>query len=328
MSVPTMMRSVFRSRYGPPDVLEVREVPTPVPGPEQVLVRVCAATVSRTDCGGLWGAPFVYRFFCGLRRPRHIATGCDFAGEVAAVGRDVTTFRVGDRVWGFDDNSAGTHAEYVAYPVRRAIRRMPAGVDYAHAVACIEGAHYAINFLRKVPAEPGSAALVNGATGAIGWAVVQLLVRAGVRVTAVCATPQVALVRSLGPTRVIDYLKEDFTAGDDRYDVVVDAVGKSTFGRCRRILKPRGRYVSSELGPRAENLYLSVLTPPLGGKSVRFPLPVNIDASLAHMTTLVEEGHFRPLIDRTYHLDEIRDAFTYVASGQKLGNVILQPFPS
>jgi NADPH:quinone reductase-like Zn-dependent oxidoreductase len=325
MTTPVMMKAVYRSRYGSPEVLEVREVPTPVPGPDEVLVRVHAATVSRTDCGGLWGTPFVYRFFAGLPRPRHTATGCDFAGEVAAVGRDVTTFRPGDRVWGFDDNSAGTHAQYVAFPVRRAIRPMPANLDYTQAVACAEGAHYAVNFLRKVPAEPGRTALVNGATGAIGSAAVQLLVHAGVSVTAVCATPHVGLVRSLGPARVIDYLNEDFTAGDARYDFVIDAVGKSTFGRCRRILERRGRYVSSELGPGAQNLFLAMVTPLLGGRSVRFPLPVDIEASLSRITALVEQGRFRPVIDRTYPLEQIRDAFTYVASGQKIGNVILRP---
>jgi NADPH:quinone reductase-like Zn-dependent oxidoreductase len=324
MTPPAMMKAAYRSRYGPPEVLEVRDVPTPVPAPDEVLVRVHAATVSRTDCGGLWGAPFVYRFFTGLRRPRHTATGCDFAGEVEAVGKDVTTFRWGDRVWGFDDNSAGTHAQYVTFPTSQAIMPMPAGLDYAQAVACAEGAHYAVNFLRKVPAEPKRTALVNGATGAIGSAVVQLLVNAGVSVTAVCATPQVALVRALGPDRVIDYLNEDFTAGDARYDFVIDAVGKSTFGRCRRVLKRRGRYVSSELGPGAQNLFLAMVTPLLGGKSVRFPLPLDIKASMSRITALVEEGRFRPVIDRTYPLEEIRDAFSYVASGQKIGNVILR----
>lgn len=326
MTAPAMMRSVYRSRYGGPEVLEVREVPTPVPGPDEVLVRVQATTVSRTDCGGLRGAPLVYRCFTGLARPRHRATGCDFAGDVEAVGAGVTSFRRGDRVWGFDDSSAGTHAQFVTFPASGAMRLMPAGLDHAQAVACAEGAHYALNFLRKLPVEPRRAALVNGATGAIGSAAVQLLVHAGVKVTAVCATPHVELVRSLGAARVIDYLTEDFTTGDARYDFVVDAVGRSSFGRCRRILKPRGRYVSSELGHRGANVFLALLTPWLGGKSVRFPLPVNIRASLERIGALAEQGRFRPVIDRTYRLDEIRDAFTYVASGRKIGNVILRPW--
>ena len=317
------MKTAFRTRYGPPDVLEIKEVTKPKPRPGEVLVRVHAATVSRTDCGGLFGAPFVYRFFVGLPRPRHPATGCDFAGEVEEVGRDVTAFREGDRVWGFDDNCAGTHAQYVTFAANKGITTIPAGIDYAQAAACAEGAHYAINFLRKVPAAPGKRALVNGATGAIGSAAVQLLEHRGVEVTAVCATPHVALVQSLGANRVIDYLAEDFTKGDTQYDFVLEAVGKSAFRACKPILKPDGIYVSSELGPRAENLYLPLLTRVLGGQRVRFPFPLDIKDSLAQVRSLVEQGKFRPVIDRSYRLEEIRDAFEYVAGGQKIGNVIL-----
>jgi NADPH:quinone reductase-like Zn-dependent oxidoreductase len=320
------MKSVFRTRYGPPDVLEVKDLPTPAPRAGEVLVRVHAATVSRTDCGGLWGAPFIYRFFVGFPRPRHAATGCDFAGEVAAVGEGVTGFRVGDRVWGFDDNGAGTHAEYATYPVSRAIAAIPANLDYAQAAACAEGAHYAINCLRKVPAEAGRRALVNGATGAIGSATVQLLRNRGVHVTAVCAAPHLELVRSLGADRVFDYLSQDFTKDDARYDFVIDAVGKSTFGACKPLLEPGGVYLSSELGPHGENLYLPLTTALFAGKKrkrVRFPFPVDIKGSLALIGELAAHGQFWPVIDRSYRLDQIRDAFTYVASGQKIGNVIL-----
>jgi NADPH:quinone reductase-like Zn-dependent oxidoreductase len=242
---------------------------------------------------------------------------------VEAVGKDVTAWRVGDRVWGFDDNGAGTHAQYVAVAASKAITTIPPGLDYAQAAACAEGAHYAINFLRKVRLESGQLVLVNGATGAIGSAAVQLLKQEGVQVTAVCATPQLDLVRALGADRVIDYLKDDFTKGDTRYDFVFDAVGKSSFGACKPILKPRGVYISSELGPRAENLYLPLLTSLFGGKQVRFPFPLDIKGSLARIRGLAEQGKFRPLIDRSYPLAQIREAFTYVASGQKIGNVIL-----
>jgi NADPH:quinone reductase-like Zn-dependent oxidoreductase len=317
------MRAAFRTRYGPPDVLEVREVRKPEPRPGDVLVRVHAATVSRTDSAALWGRPFVTRFVTGLPRPRHTATGSDFAGEVEAVGKDVTAFRVGDRVWGFDGNGAGTHAQYVTFAANKAIATIPTGLEYPEAVACAEGPHYALNFLRKVTVEAGRRALVNGATGAIGSAAVQLLKHRGVEVTAVCAGANAALVQSLGAARVIDYLKDDFTNDDARYDFVFDAVGKSTFGACKPILKPGGIYISSELGPRAENLYLALLTPVLGGKRVRFPLPVDTKGSLSLVRGLLEQRKFRPVIDRTYRLDEIREAFTYVASGQKIGSVIL-----
>jgi NADPH:quinone reductase-like Zn-dependent oxidoreductase len=321
------MRSVYRDRYGSPDVLEIRDVPKPEPRRGEVVVRVHAATVNRTDCGGLRGAPFVYRFFTGLPRPKHVATGTDFAGDVAAVGPGVTNFAVGDRVFGFDDNGAGTHAEYVAFRADKGIRTIPAGFDYAQAVACAEGTHYAINFLRKLPVGPGTRALVNGATGAIGSAVVQLLADAGTQVTAVCATPQLDLVRALGAHAVIDRLQVDFTKQTTQYDFVLDAVGKSTFAACRALLVPGGRYVSSELGPHAQNVYLALLAPLLApfssGKRVVFPLPVDIERSLTRVRDLMVRGKFRPVIDRTYPLAQVREAFTYVESGEKIGNVIV-----
>ena len=321
------MRAAFRTRYGPPDVLEVREVAKPDPGARDVLVRVHATTVSRTDCAVLAGTPFVYRFILGLPRPRRTATGCDFAGEVEAVGKKVTAFRVGDRVWGFDDSSPGTHAEYAALPISGGIAPMPTGIDFADAVACIEGAHYAINCLRVLPVEVGSRGLVNGATGAIGSAAVQLLKNRGVEVTAVCAAPNAALVRSLGADRVVDYLTEDFTKEETRYDFVIDAVGKSSFGACRAILKPKGFYVSAELGPGNENLYLPLVTRLRAGQRVRFPFPANVPGSLALVRSLLEQGKFRPVIDRTYGLEDVRDAFEYVASGQKIGAVVLNIGP-
>ncbi len=298
-------------------------MPKPEPGPKDVLVRVHAATVNRTDCGALFGTPYVYRFVVGWPRPRHRATGSDFAGQVEAVGRDVSGFRIGDRVFGFDDDSARTHAQYVAFPASKGIAAVPAGLDYAQAAACVEGAHYALNFMRVVPVEPGKRALVNGATGAIGSAAVQLLKAHGVAVTAVCATPQLGLVQSLGADRVIDYLAQDFTQDGERYDYVLDAVGKSTFGACKRLLKPSGTFVSSELGPRGENVYLPLFTRLRSGPQVRFPFPFDIKGSLEQIRSLVEQGKFKPLIDRSYPLEQIRDAFAYVASGRKIGNVIL-----
>lgn len=318
------MKAVYRTHYGPPETLEVKDVPTPEPRDHEVLVRVRATTVNRTDCGGLWGKPFVYRFFAGFPRPKHTATGTDFAGDVEAVGQKVTRFKPGDRVWGFDDNLAGTHAQYVTFREDKGIGLMPAGVDYAFAVACIEGGHYAINFLEKVRLSPESRVLVNGGTGAIGSSAIQLLKAEGIQhVTAVCGPENVARVAALGADRVIDFSHEDFTKEDVTYDFVFDAVGKSTFGACKRILAPRGIYVSSELGPGAENLYLALFTPLGRGKKVLFPLPVDTPRSLKRMAALVEQGKFKPLVDRTYRLEQIREAFTYVASGQKIGNVLL-----
>lgn len=317
------MKSVVRAHYGSPDVLRVEDVKLPELGAGQVLVRVHAATVNRTDCGGLWGKPFVYRFFAGFPRPKYAATGTDFAGEIAAVGRGVTEFRVGDRVWGFDDNGAGSHAQYMTFDVDRAIAKIPAGVSYEHAAASAEGAHYAINFINKVKLQPGQRVLVNGATGAIGSAAVQLLKFQDVHVTAVCGPDHVERVAALGPDRVIDYTSEDFTKEDVQYDFVFDAVGKSTFGRCKSVLAPRGVYISSELGPRGQNLLFALTTPFSRGKKVIFPIPIDVKRTLLRMIELIEQGKFKPLIDRRYPIEQIREAFEYVASGQKIGNVIL-----
>ena len=270
-----------------------------------------ATTVNRTDCGALWGRPFVYRFFVGFPRPRCAATGTDFAGDVIAVGHGVTAFQVGDRVWGFDDNVIGSHAQYMTYGADLAIAKIPSGVSYEHAVASLEGAHYAISFISKVRLQSGQRVLVNGATGAIGSAAVQLLKERGVHVTAVCGPDQVERVAAaLGPDRVIDYASQDFTKEDTRYDFVLDAVGKSTFGRCRRVLDPRGIYVSSELGPWGQNVWFALLAPLSNGRKVIFPLPTNVKGSIALMSRLLEEGKFQPLIDRRYPIEQIREAFS------------------
>jgi NADPH:quinone reductase-like Zn-dependent oxidoreductase len=319
----TTMRSTFRERYGAPDVLSVREVRRPEPAAGEVLVRVHASTVNRTDCAALSGTPFIFRFFVGFPRPRS-ATGSDFAGEVVAVGPGVTRFQAGDRVWGFRDTGAGSHAQFITFPADGPIAPMPAGVPYDVAAASLEGPHYAINFINKVMLTAGQRVLVNGATGGIGSAAVQLLKRQGVHITAVCAAGQADRITALGADRVVDFATVDFTRENVTYDFVFDAVGKSTFGQCRRVLAPRGIYISSELGPWGQNL-LFALTTPLGrGRKVVFPLPVNINATLSQMTTLLEAEAYAPLIDRRYGLDDIRAAFTYVASGQKIGNVVIE----
>lgn len=319
------MKAAIRTRYGPPEVLDVRDVPKPTPKENEVLIRVYATTVNRTDCGVLWGAPFVFRFFTGLPKPRHATTGTDFAGRVEAVGARVTAFKPGDRVFGFDDNGLPSHAEYMTLPEDKPMALIPAGLSYAEAAASIEGAHYACNYARAIQKRGAQRVLVYGATGAIGSAAVQILKAAGLYVTAVCNTKNVERVRALGPDKVVDYEREDFTRDAERYDAVLDAVGKSEFGVCKNLMKDSGGvYMSSELGPRAENVYLPLLAPFMGAKKVAFPIPVDIKGSLRHMCQLIEAGKFRPLIDRTYPLEQIREAFAYVHSGQKTGNVILQ----
>lgn len=318
------MKASTRTSYGPPDVITVKEVDRPTPKANEILVRVHATTVNRTDCGALWGKPFVFRFFIGLFKPRNSITGTDFAGVVEAVGQNVTSFNIGDRVWGFDDNTLPSHAEYMAIDTKKPILNIPDGFTFEQAAASAEAAHYAYNFLNKVKLAPGMKVLVNGGTGAIGSAAIQFLKSMDIFVTAVCHSLYNDCVQALGPDRIIHYDKEDFTQDYEKYDFVFDAVGKSSFKPCTKILKDNGIYISSELGPGAENLYLPLLTSIKGGKKVIFPLPIDISKSLAYVADLAEKGKFKPLIDRTYTLDEIKEAFTYVNSGQKIGNVVIK----
>jgi NADPH:quinone reductase-like Zn-dependent oxidoreductase len=273
----------------------------------------------------LWGTPYVFRFFVGWPKPREVATGTDFAGDVVSVGPDVTRFAVGDRVMGFDDNNLGSHAQYLRISAHRAMVAIPAGVGYEAAAASMEGAHYARNFIRAVALKPGDAVLVNGATGAIGSAAIPLLKRAGAHVTAVCAAAHHPAIAALGADRVLDHKARPFVEQlrGETFAFVFDAVGKSTFGACRPLLLPTGAYLSSELGPWGQNPILALLSPFMPGPIVRFPVPTDVPRTLALVTELLASGELRPLIDRRYTLAELRDAFTYVASGQKIGNVIL-----
>ncbi len=317
------MRAAIRTTYGDPSVLSVQNIEKPTPKDNEVLVKIHATTISRTDTGVLLGAPFVFRFFTGLPKPRYQTTGTDFAGRIESIGKNVTAFKVGDRIWGFKDHGLPTHAEYAAIPMDMPILKIPEGQGYQTMVACAEGAHYARNFINKVALKAGQKAVVYGATGAIGSALVQILKHFGLYVTAVCGTPHLDLVKSLGADKVYDYLTEDFTKDTIQYDYVFDAVGKSAFGICKPLLLPKGIYISSEFGPNNENMYLPLTTLFSSGKKVIFPMPLDIKASMKLMNHLVEIGHFKPLIDRVYPLDDIAEAFRYVLTGQKIGNVII-----
>ena len=319
------MKAAVRSRYGPPEAVRIAEVPTPVPGDGEVLVRVRATTVNRTDCGFRAASPWIVRFFSGLSRPKVTILGSEFAGEIVSIGPGVTAFEAGDRVFGFSEDRFGAHAEYLTMPADGAIATIPADLTFEEAAPSTEGSHYALSFIRKARIRSGRRVLVNGATGAIGSAAVQILKDVGARVTAVCATEHVELVRGLGPDRVIDYRTGDFTKDEERYDVVLDAVGKSSFGRCRRLLVPGGLFLSSDLGPLSQNPLLALVTPMFGGRKVLFPIPrPHGRREMTYVKQLIESGAFRPLIDRRYPLDEIVEAYRYVETGQKVGNVVIE----
>ena len=321
------MKAAVATRYGSPDVVRIAEVDAPSVGDDDVLIKVHATTVNRTDCAYRAASPFFMRAFTGLRRPKRQILGTELAGVVVAVGPAVRRFAVGDRVFGYNEGAFGAHAEYVALPQNGRLAQIPANVGFPEAAAGTEGAHYALSFIRAARVEAGQAVLVHGATGAIGSAAVQLLKSVGATVTAVCATAHLDLVRGLGADRVVDYTAEDFTRDPQRYDAVFDAVGKSTFGRCKRLLKPGGVYLSSELGPLWQNIYLPVLTRFSRGRKVRFPFPHESQEMVRHLARLMESGQFRPVLDRTYPLDEIVDAYRYVETGRKTGNVVIEVVP-
>jgi len=322
------MRAAVHTRYGPPEVVRISEVDKPTAGDNEVLVKVCATTVNRTDCACRAARPFFMRFFTGLVGPRATVLGNEFAGMVEAVGRGVTSFAVGDKVFGYNEGPFGAHAEYLSVPERGSLATMPPNVTYEEAAPSIEGSHYALSQIRAAKVQSGQDVLVYGATGAIGSAAVQLLKSLGAKVTAVCDTDHVKLVGGLGADRVIDYTAEDFTKDEATYDVVLDAVGKSSFSQCRRLLKPGGIYLSSELGPLAQNPLLALIAPLHGGRKVLFPIPTHDQEMVRYFKALIESGEFKPVIDRTYPLDQIVQAYRYVETGQKTGNVVISIEPS
>jgi NADPH:quinone reductase-like Zn-dependent oxidoreductase len=318
------MKAAVQTRYGPPDVVRIEEIDTPIPGDDEVLVWVHATTVNRTDCGFRAAHPWIVRFFSGLTKPKVTVLGTEFAGVVEAVGDGVTSFGVGDRVFGFSEDRWGAHAEFLTIPEDGPLTSMPPDATFDEVAPSTEGSHYALMIIGSAGIREGHRVLVNGATGAIGSAAVQLLKQLGAEVTAVCATEHIELVRGLGADRVIDYTRQDFTNDSETYEAVLDAVGKSSFGRCRRLLKPGGTYVSTELGPWSMNPFMALVTPLLGGRKVRFPIPKKHDREgMARMKEMIETGAFKPVIDRTYPLAQIVEAYRYVESGQKIGNVVI-----
>jgi len=317
------MKAVVYTRYGPPDVLRLQEVEKPVPKDDEVLIRIRATTVNRTDCG--FRKPeygFIIRPLHGLFRPRKKILGSELAGEVEAVGRNVTAFKPGDKVFGLS-GKFGAHAEYICLPETGSIATKPPNMSYEEAAAVCDGLMLAMNYIRKIDFERSRDILINGASGSIGSACVQLARYYGARITAVCKTKTIELVRSLGAERVVDYTRDDFTKDDRTYDVVIDAVGKSSFFRCRRLLRPGGVYFSTDLGFLAQNLLLTLWTSLFGRKKVKFPIPKVSQKDIIFFKELIEGGHYRAVIDRLYPLDEIVEATRYVETGEKTGNVVI-----
>jgi len=318
------MKAIVHTKYGPPKVVRLMEVPKPLPKDNEVLVKVYASTVNRTDSGFRSAEYFVSRFWSGLLRPKHQTLGCEFAGIVEEVGKSVTTFRRGDKVFGYNDKTFGGHAEYLTIGENDAITLLPNNLKFEEAAPITEGAHYALVNIKASKIKSGQSALVYGATGAIGSSAVQLLKHFGAKVTAVCNTKNVQLVKSLGADVIIDYQTQDFTNTESKFHFIFDAVGKSSFRQCKPLLTEKGVYISTELGKNGVNIFLAITTPILGGKKVLFPIPSIDKADVIFLKELVESGQYRPVIDREYRLDQIVEAYKYVETGQKTGNVVIK----
>jgi NADPH:quinone reductase-like Zn-dependent oxidoreductase len=317
------MRAVVNTKYGSPDVVKLREVDKPIPKDSEVLIKVYATTVNRTDCGFRSAEYFISRFFSGLFRPKFKTLGNEFAGVIEAIGKNVTSFNIGDKVFGFSGIKFGAHAEYITIAENEPITTMPSNLTFEEAAPITEGGHYALCDIRAANVKSGQNVLIYGASGAIGSAAVQLTKYFGAKVTAVCNTKNVELLQSLGADQVIDYTTQDFTKTEQLFDFVFDSVGKSSFGQCKPLLNNKGIYISTELGKKSENIFLALFTPILGGKKVLFPIPKISKEDVILLKELVESGQYKPVIDRKYSLEQIVEAYKYVETGQKTGNVVI-----
>jgi NADPH:quinone reductase-like Zn-dependent oxidoreductase len=315
------MRAVVYDRYGPPEVLRLKDVERPVPAADEVLVRIHATTVNRTDCGWRSATPWFARAFTGWRGPRRRILGSELAGVVEAIGADVREYAVGDRVFGAI--GWGAHADHVAVREGRALAHLPDGASFEEAAAVCDGFVLASGCLEPARLGPGRRVLIYGASGSIGTAAVQVARSLGADVTAVCDTRHLELARSLGADRVIDYTREDFTRNGETYDAVFDAVGRHSFRRCRRSIRPGGMFITTDLGYLWHVPLLIVLTRWIGSRRVLLPVPAYTKARVLQVRELMEAGRYRAVIDRRFPLEQVVEATRYVETGQKTGNVVL-----
>lgn len=318
------MKASVYTKYGPPEIINVIDVEKPKPKSNEVLIKVMATTVNRTDCGFRSAEYFISRFFSGLLKPKNTILGCEYAGIIEEIGLNVRQFNVGEKVFGFNDKTFGAHAEYMVIAEDSAIATMPTNFTFEEAAPLLEGSHYALCDIRAAKVSAGQNIMVYGATGAIGSAAVQLLKHFGTKVTAVCNTKNVEMVKNLGADVVIDYTQQDFTKTEEKFDFIFDAVGKSSFGACKPILTENGIYISTELGKNSENIFLALSTPIRNKKKVLFPIPTINKQDVLFIKELAETGKFKPIIDKYYQLDDIIDAYKYAESGQKTGNLVVK----
>jgi NADPH:quinone reductase-like Zn-dependent oxidoreductase len=309
--------------YGPPSVLRIEDVKIPEPGDNEILIRVKAATVNRTDTGFLTAEYFIARFFTGLFKPRFRVLGSEFSGVIEKVGKKVRSFKPGDDVFGLSAKYFGAHAEFLVLHEEATVVKKPKNLSFEQAACIGDGAYLAWNYIRRIDFKEKPKLLINGASGSIGISALQLAKYKGADITAVAQNRSLDLIRSLGVAKVIDYEQEDFTTLNERFDVIFDAVGKSSFGKCKHLLKSDGIYYSTELGPNSENVWLPVFSPFLGGKKVGFPIPKDTREDFEFYAELAEKGIFKPIIDSSFPFEKIREAYEYVLKQRKIGSVVI-----
>ena len=320
------MKAIVCTKYGPPEVLHLKEVEKPTPKDNEVLIRIHAATVGLSDLMTLKGAPFVTRFFTGLVMPKNPIPGAEFAGEIETVGKDVKLFKKGDQVFGADLSGLGAYAEYKCLPENGVLAIKPANMTYEEA-APVCGALAAWNFLTdQVTIQRGQKVLINGASGSIGTTAVQIARYFGAEVTGVCSTTYLELVKSLGADHVIDYTQEDFTKTGQTWDVIFDVENKSSFSRCKGSLTQKGVYLKTF--PGLTILLQMLWTSKIGSKKAKFsatglrPVPERL-SFLNELIELIEAGKLKSVIDRCYPLEQTAEAHRYVEKGHKMGNVVV-----
>jgi NADPH:quinone reductase-like Zn-dependent oxidoreductase len=319
------VRAVVQDEFGPPEVLRIDEVERPMPKDDEVLIRIRASTVTQTDTHARAAHPFFWRFFAGLRRPRWETLGIELAGEVEAIGVGVTEFKAGDHVFGGPSGWFGAHAEFICVQESGPLAHKPATMSFDEAAAVSDGPSQALATLRLADASAGKRIVIYGASGSLGTAAVQIAKHLGAHVTGVCSTKNVELVRSLGADEVVDYLHEDFTKRGQTYDAIIDAVGKYSFRRGRRALRPGGVYIATDGGRfYLETLALLVVTRFVGSRKVHGAIGRRIKQDVLLLKELIEAGEFRAVIDRRYPMDQVAEAHRYVATWQKTGNVVLE----
>lgn len=320
------MKAIVYERYGPPEVLQLKEVEKPTPKDNEVLIKIRATTVTSGD----WrvrslnvpaGFGLIIRLVFGVSRPKQPILGSELAGVVESVGKDVGKFKVGDPVFAFSDAAMGCYAEYKCMPENGAVALKPSNLTYEEAAALSFGGTTALSFLKRGKLQSGESVLVNGASGGVGTAAVQLARHFGAEVTGVCSSANMKLVRSLGASHVIDYTQQDFTQNGETYDVIVDTTGTAPFSRCKASLKERGRLLMV-LGGLPDMLRIPWVLMTSSKKVIAGPASSRAE-DLRFLAGLAEAGKFKPVIDRRYPFEQIAEAHRYVDTGRKKGNVVI-----